>query len=211
MNNPAVIIDEIDVSENPAMTSAIVTQLNDRLLSEELEASLKEQYIGFQNLGYNFLKDFDNNQITPEILIEFMEYIDDNILSIEYRYQINDQDRNTYILIPMLYEILYVDSVNFILPNVMKELNTREANDIKMLSPSKLKFTLLKVVKNILNGLEEAKKLGSGVGNNKIAHEIIKYSYCLDLFDGDLEDTFLENYIIPVINNYNTTISMADV
>lgn len=211
MKYPGLIIDEIDISENPALTSAIVTQLNDRLLSEELELSLREQYIGFQNLGYNFLKDYDNNQITPEILIEFMEYIDDNILSIEYRYQINDHDRNTYVLIPMLYEILYVDMTTFILPNMLKELNTKDPNDIKILSPSKLKFNLLNVVKNILRGLEETKKLGSGKGNNKIAHEIFKFSYCLDLFDGDLEDTFLENYIIPVCNNYNTTISMANV
>jgi hypothetical protein len=211
MSNTNNMIDEIDVSENPAMTSAIVTQLNDRLLSEELVASLKEQYIGFQNLGYNFLKDYDNNQITPDILIDFMNYIDDNILSIEFRDQINDHDRNTYILIPMLYEILYVDMIKFILPNVMKELKTREADDIKYLPIPRLKYLLLKVVKDTLTGLEDAKSLGSGIGNSKIANEIVKYSYCLDLFDNDLEDTFLENYLIPVINNYNTQISMADV
>jgi len=209
-NYSTCVIDEVDCSESPALTSMIYTQLNDRFLQEELETSLKEQYMGFKDLGYNFLEDYDNNQITPEILIDMMEYIDENYLGIEYRYQINDLDRNTFTLIPMLYEILFVDMVKFILPNLMKELNTEDPNDIKKLDPNTLKFNLLLVAKNTLVGLEEAKNLGSGLGNNKIAYEIVKFSYCLDLFDSDLTE-FLENYIFPVCNNYNTIICMANV
>jgi hypothetical protein len=206
----AQYIDEIDIADNPAMSSMIQTQLNDKLLSEELENSLKEQYMNFENIGHNFLNDYDSNQITPEILIGMMNYIDDNIIGIEFMNQIDDHDRNTYTLIPMLYELLYVDSVTFILPNLMKEIGTKDPNDIKYLEPRDLKFKLLNVIRKSLIGFEDVRKLGSGLGNNKIDNEIFKYGYAVDLFDNDLED-FMENYIIPVVNNYNTAISNADV
>ncbi|MBC8427583.1 MAG: hypothetical protein H8D97_01690 [Proteobacteria bacterium] len=203
------IIDENDVSENPALTSMIVTQLNERLLSDELDASIKEQYIEFNNLGYNFINDYSIDVLTPELLIDMIEFIDNNFIGVEFLGQINDHDRNTYIFGPMLYEILFVDMIKFILPNLMKKLETRDPNDIKYLDPPDLRFKLIEVVKDILEGLQKTREFGDGK-NQKIAREIVKYSFCLDLFDADLED-FLENYIIPVINNYNTIISSADV
>lgn len=209
MTSPTNIIDSTDVSENPALTSMIETQLNDRLLEEELEDSLIEQYKEHKNHGYNFLNDYDDNVITPNILVNMMEYIDDNTLGIEYRYQIADHDKNTYILIKMLYETLFVDMVKFILPSVMKNIESNDPNDIKRLEASDLRFQLVKVAKDTLEGLHKSREYGDG-SNQKVAREIVKYSYCLDLFDADLED-FLENFIIPVVNNYNSVIHSADV
>jgi hypothetical protein len=201
------VIDGMDTSENPALTSAINTQLNDRLLSEELEDSLKSQYMEFENLGYNFMADYDQNALTPEILNDMIDYIDNSYLGIEYKYQISDGDRNTYTLGPMLYEILFVDMVKFILPSMMKEINTRDISDIKKLEPNgKFKFTILSVIKNTLEGLQKAREIGGS--NQKSANTVVKYSFCLDLFDADLED-FVENFIIPVCNNNDTLISNA--
>jgi hypothetical protein len=205
--NPNILIEDNTISKLPtALTNMIENQINEELLRQELSLSLKNQYINLYDLGHNYISDFSGDVLNTEILISMVNYIDDNYLNLEYKDMINDIDQNLFTLGIMLYEALFIDMVDIILPSLIKE----EKLNINICDAKELKLGLLNVTKNILNGFISTRELSGGELNSRISENIIKYNFCLDLFDSDLE-RFLENFIIPVYNQYQTKIEFGEI
>lgn len=146
---------------------------NEFLILEELKHGISTQF-NFENLGYNYLKDYENPPL--EIYDWLFTHFNETYFVIENLINIYEQVDRIKILSTIIYEFLFIDILQ-----IIPKINVY--NNLKNELGSVLTETLqsLLVMKSEINS------------SDKLNYEILKYSTIISILDTNIED-FKENY-----------------
>ena len=171
---------------------------NKFVINNERQNALKEtiqnQYVNFNNLGINLLK---NTTYSDENFRELIDFVDKNYLTITNKDFILQTGKQLQILGRYIYELIIVDLPNIILPKILKSQNCLP-EALLVLPETDLKTFLFDIV---MEYIEVLRQMVSKTTNTALENELIKWSYYLELLDTNLE-TFITEVIAPIINKY---------
>lgn len=165
-------------------------QENKFLILDELKHNITTQF-NFQNLGYNYLDDYESDILPTEIFDWLLEYFNDNYIPIDHILSVYNQVDRIRIIAYNLYTILFVDMKRLIIPRLVN--NNPTIDDLKNVIKELLYE--MQSVNNLLNDSPTSKQL------------MLKYAIFLDYINSDTRD-FIENYWNYIITN---TIGDSDV
>lgn len=192
-------IDSTDLRRRPSMYNWVQDQEDNDEKIKEIESEIKNQIYDLNNLGQDFVS--DNEKLIPNtLLINILNYINDNIFSIAYIDIICEDKVRLRSLGRSIYQILYVDFINETFKFLCNALKVKYSNDILAFSDDIIKSKLITIYSDLSKQASALSKI-----NPSIINSTIKYSQAVDLFDNDISD-FKENFLIPVIEKYSTTI-----
>jgi hypothetical protein len=193
-------IDASNLLEKPSMSQYFDDQsekFNNRI---DLESRIKSQYCDLDFLGIDFITN-NEDLVSNEFLIEFLDYINNNIFSITYIDIIYDDDVRLRNLGVQIYKILYVDFINETCKFLCKKLEVNSAEDILSFSNNNIRNNLIAIYTDLLNNASELAKI-----NKNINSSVVKFAQAIDLFDNDITD-FRINFLIPVLERYSLIIN----
>lgn len=176
LNRTNSYLDDFDKASPKNYSALVQKQINEWGEIQELENNLKNQYIELNNLGYNYLNGV--NEIYEETCINFIDYIHNNYIGINYIDQIKIDSRKLQYYTRSIYEILFVEFIH-----ILQNINIDD-----------LRFDVCKIYSNKLNSLNKLKSIDSSID---LKNQILKYTIAIDLFDNDV-DKFIDNFYIPL-------------
>jgi len=193
----------IDVVENLLQIPENYIDVEELELNEEL---IKAQYINFDNLGIDLLDKIPENY-KPEIFANMLEYVNNNYLSIV------DFDSSTILPYKLLetgnliYNFICLDCYNTIIPNFLNHTNCNTLDGFDSLIQNKfrgdyslVKANLVKITKIITEELLKLKRIDSSIQNDKMFQNLLsKFTYYIELVDFGDTETFVNNYIRPLL------------
>lgn len=173
---------EDNMETNIGYTNILNQKANDALILDSLKENIQNQF-DFENLGYNYLAEFDNPPF--EIYDWLLTNFNDKYFVIDDLINIYEQVDRIKFLATTLYEFLFVNIIE-ILPKLNLSNN--------------FKNELLNYISEGLISLNTIRQELSINGEiNNIEQEILKYSTLLSIFDTNF-DMFEDNYIIGIKN-----------
>jgi hypothetical protein len=193
-------IDASNLLEKPSMSQYFDDQsekFNNRI---DLESKIKSQYCDLDLLGIDFISN-NEDLVSNDFLIEFLDYINNNIFSITYIDIIYDDDVRLRNLGFQIYKILYVDFVNETCKFLCKKLEVNSIEDILSFSNNNIRNNLIAIYTDLLNSASDLAKI-----NKNINSSVVKFGQAIDLFDNDVTD-FRINFLIPVLEKYSIFIN----
>lgn len=193
-------IDASNLLEKPSMSQYFDSQLEKFFNKEDLESRIKSQYCDLESLGIDFILN-NEDLISNDFLMEFLDYVNNNVFSITYIDIIYDDNTRLRNLGFQIYKILYVDFINETCKFLCRKLNINNANDILSFTNKEIRNNLIVIYTDLLNNASELAKLNSTINN-----AVIKFGQAIDLFDNDI-DNFRINFLIPVLEKYSTFIN----
>ena len=173
---------EDNIESTISYTNVLNQRANEFLILDELKQNISNQF-NFQNLGYNYLKDYDNPPL--EIYDWLLTYFNDKYFIIDDLINIYEQVDRIKFLATVLYEFLFIDILE-----VLPKLNL--TNNFKNELISYVSEALIS-----LNTIRQEILLDGSIDN--LEKEILKYSTLLSIFDTNFE-MFEDNYIIGIKN-----------
>jgi len=196
---------EVDSIDQMSELSAIQNNLIDVEVFDQLNISIKNQYINFQNLGVDLLKNIKDPKILEYILNEFTQYVNDYITPITDIYD-NTYDNSTLKL--RVYSFICIDCYLTITPSFLEAIkvfdyNSFESYYINVLKSdsSYFKANFVKIIKNIKTNIEKLKTLDESIKNDRNYQELLnKYTFYLQLMNFGNIENFLENYFKPMLS-----------
>lgn len=168
-----------------------------------IENQIKNLTDLFHTYEFNVYSPFLNIFISDQL-----EYINDNYIMIHNFDSIIDNDIQSRIIFMYLYELLVVDLVQEIIPEILNRNLDLELQDLILLDNDILKRYLFNVIESKVENFNKIKSTIKNNSNHEITpfeYKSLKYTFYLDLFDSDL-DNFKENVIQPLIIKYKDEI-----
>lgn len=169
---------------NPGYWPNIITLQNDNIEQEDLIFEINTQIVQLENLGINYLEQYDNNLISIDLFNKFLDFINDNYINIPFLETIRVDYNKSLVYFRSLYEFLVIDFIIDVLPLI----NSNRAQIVREI-----------IINHINNKLTQLNNLY--IINNNLRPEMIKYSILLDLFNNNIEQ-FYESYITIVKVKY---------
>ena len=178
---------------------------------DELKAKreiLQNQYIHLNDLGVNYLKDIEDEDMRRILLQELVIFVNEHYTSIANLDSIFSKDSEE--MASYIYQFFCVDCCNIICPNLINQIKCFSRNDFENYLKSKLNFNspefkkvLMSSIKSILDQILKLQKIDQNVSKDLSYKKLVKrFSYYLDFIDfGDAEKLMM-NYLIPVTNKY---------
>lgn len=161
-----------------------------------LREAIRNQYINFNNIGNNLLK----NTVYSDINFrDFINFVDINYLPIVNKDFILQSGKQLQILGRYIYELIIIDLPNIILPKILKSQNCLP-EALLVLPETDLKTLLFDI---IMMKIEVLRQMVSNTTSIILKNELIKWSYYLELLDTNLEN-FITNVITPIVRNCKT-------
>lgn len=170
------------------------------------ESIIIDQYVNFNNLGINLTDNIDKS-FKLNIFANMLNYINDNYLSIV--------DFDSSIILPQkllesgnfIYNFVCVDCYNTIIPNFLNYTNCNTLDSFDSLIQNKfhgdyalVKANLVKIIKNIIDGLLRLQKLDVNVQKDESYQKFLfKFTYYMELIDFGNTEIFVNNYIRPLL------------
>jgi len=168
---------------NPGYWPNIITLQNNNIQLEDLIFELNSQIKQLENLGINYLNQYDN--ILPiETLKDFLLLINEKYIDIPLIEIITNDYDKSLVYFTSLYEFLFVDFISSV------------AALIKTNNPQEIRTIILTHINNNLKQLNNLYKI-----NPNLKPEMIKNSILLDIFNSDL-DKLYEVFINPILVTY---------
>jgi len=172
---------------------------------DTMNENIKDQYINLNNLGINILKEIKDNDIKATIIIEMIQFINDNYTSV-----VNFESlfvRDTEQIGGFIYEFFCVDTFNILIPKLITTINCNSRQEFEFIVNKKIKTTFknkfILIIKNYLDQLFKLSNIDPKIKNDSQYNNIIKkFSYYIDLIEFGLQDQFVENYIFPLVNKH---------
>ncbi|MFW6219587.1 MAG: hypothetical protein ACOC33_01960 [bacterium] len=166
-----------------------------------------KQITQFENLGIDLLKDCDL-EIKRRILIELIEYTDENYISIADIDNILISDLFIDEIGYYIYLFFAVDCFNSIFPNFIKLNKISSFDQFERLVNSnfdQIKNKLLKSLKIIIDPLIKLQTIDPTIIKDiKYQAFFKRLTYHIDLIDYGDSRNFIENFMIPVFReNFN--------
>jgi len=202
------MIQPIDFNDiNDIKTIAIVPEnfvdYQELVSNEEV---IKDQYVNFNNMGINLLDNIDK-LYTSDILVNMLEYVNSNYLSIV------DFDSSIILSQKLLetgnyiYNFICVDAYNTIIPNFLNYTNCNSLESFDSLIQNKfrgdyslVKANLVKIIKTIVDELLKLQRIDISVQSDEMYQKLLfKFSYYMELVDFGDTEMFTNNYIRPLL------------
>lgn len=187
----------------------------DKELLEALESSVVDQYKNFTDLGIDLLDKIDNELIKTAILVNFVDYISDEYLTIP---NYEDMLNSTQMLLEIggyLYRFVCVDGYNTIMPNLLKNYDIFSIDEFDYIfkykmnnDPEKFKEAVSNCINDIIIKLKNLRNLDRKVSQDNNYLALLKnYTYYYELVRFSDSNLLLFNYFRPVLNkNFNEII-----
>lgn len=170
-------------------TNILNQKENEALILDSLKENITNQF-NFDNLGYNYLEEFDDPPF--EIYDWLLTNFNDKYFIIDDLINIYEQVDRIKFLSTTLYSFLFVEMVE-ILPKL--NLTNNFKNELLSYISEGL-ISLNTIRQELANNIETANNL------NNIEKEILKYSTLLSIFDTNFE-MFENNYLIGIKDRLN--------
>ena len=172
---------------------SIINDLEDIAhIQQDIEFELKEQYIKHNNLGIDYIIQYD--KVNIQILNDMLVYVDLNYIQLAELLNL-DLDR-LKILAKSVYDVLFVDFINTTIPQICNIRKLSNPLGLLQLKTTEIKTTLLDHYNNTLTQLNTLYKI-----NPNLTGEMLKCSFAIDMFGTDI-DMFCEEFMYPVIIQY---------
>lgn len=202
----------VDMNAIESITHASIADLqndNNLLDREELEVlndQIKDQYINFNALGNNLLKNIEN-KLKLHILTELIEYVNNNYTAIinydEAMISANKRiEVGTYI-----YNFFVVDCYNSLLPNYLNSINVTSIEQFDLYLKNVLendatnfKTNFVKIIQAVVNTLTKLGGLDRKIVKDVNYQEIVRrYGFYIELINYGDTNNFLFNYVRPML------------
>lgn len=180
--------------------------LLDREYLENLNQLIQSQYISFNNLGINYLKNIDYNYTIP-IYEELLDYVNENYLSIVNYDDTIISSNKVYEIGSLVYNFICVDCYCTIIPKYLENINCFNIKDFEIYlsrkyknDVSNFKTAFIKTIESILNPLIKLKGLDKSIEHDaKYINYVKKYAFYIELINYGDNNNFLFNYFKCVL------------
>jgi len=179
---------EDNIETTISYTSILNQKENEVLILDSLKENINNQF-NFDNLGYNYLEEFDNPPF--EIYDWLLTNFNDKYFIIDDLINIYEQVDRIKFLSTTLYSFLFVEMVE-----ILPKLNLTNNFKNELLSYISEGLISLNTIRQELANNSETANL------NNIEKEILKYSTLLSIFDTNFE-MFENNYLIGIKDRLN--------
>lgn len=187
------LIEDIFASPPKTWPAIISNEILDKE-HEDLLFELKEQYIGLNNLGIDYLSQY-MIEIRSKTISDMLSFINDKYIAI---IDFSSLDYNKlYELFKNLYKILFVDMVLKTIPSICIVNKIKDPSKLIQANSLEVKQLLINHYTTTLKQLNILYPI-----NNSLNEEILKNSFAIDLFNNDL-DNFTETFLFTIIQKYN--------
>ena len=173
---------------------------------EQIEEPIKNQYIEFESLGADLIKDISDKYLEL-IFRNLIEHVNENYTSITEYDSVMISPQKLLQVGRYIYNFICIDCPFNILPNYLAKtdcltidqfegyLKNKLNND-----SSKFKASFISSIKSVLDRLGNLQKIRKTVIHDKNYQFLItKYTYYMELINYGNTDQFLYNYIRPVL------------
>jgi hypothetical protein len=184
----------------PAWWSIILDQQNINIEQQVFDENIKDQYLRFEMLPNNFFNEIDIDIIPKKSLLNFIIYIDQNILGIPYLEKVIQDVDKLLLYSRSVYEFLFVDFLKSLIPIQFQLDKTLNREVLVKWNPEKWRNVINDYLNNNLKQLNNVYNI-----NNSLNQEMIKFSILIDLFSNNL-DKFYEAFISKLIIKYNDSV-----
>ena len=210
------MIDTVDVDDPKNILSSEVHQeLRQKELVDIVEDNIKKQYQKFENLGQNYLQMFENelrDEDKSRILTDLVAYVDKNYLPIV---DLDNLDGDTERLLTAgnyIYNLVCIDAYASLIPALMELVGITSVDEFDKLintvyleTPGKFKENFLSTIQMTIEQLLKLQKITPDVRNDKNYQKLLgKFYYYQELIEFGDGETFLQNYIRPVMAKYSS-------
>lgn len=181
-----------DISESPNLTSTIIQQENIKQLKSDLKSELEEQYLNYNNLGFNVFNNYHSyNLDISDIISDLLEHIDEHLFKITFLENIRTSNQRLINAGLLIYDFIFVELITSFIPqiNLIKNISDMDYIDFRDI--------LISLVVNKIDIFEELYEVTKSI---EISKNISKYSTILELINNDLEN-FFEKYVL-IVNNH---------
>lgn len=208
------MIDTIDVDDPKNILSPEVHQeLHQKELVDIVDENIKKQYQKLENLGQNYFQMFEDELRVEDkvrILSDFVVYVDRNYLPIM---DLDNLDGDTERLLTAgsyIYSLICIDSYAALIPALMELVGVTSVADFdKMINtvyldqPGKFKSDFLSTIQMTIEQLLKLQQITPAVKNDLQYQKLLgKYYYYQELVEYGDGETFLLNFVRPVIAKY---------
>lgn len=172
---------------------------------------VKMQYVDLNNLGKNIL---EKVEINYKLLIydEMLEFVDRNYFSVIDLNLANTFSNKKIELGDYIYKFLCVDCLNVILPNYFNTIGCINLDQFELYlhhtinnDVNKFKNGFIKVINNTIEQCFKLSNIDKTVLDDKKFKDILRrYGLYIEFINYDDNLNFLNNYIIPVMNKYES-------
>ena len=177
--------------------------------TEIINDKIRDQYQRFENLGSDFITKSDLTQ--KQLLFiyeEFLNYVNDTFLPVISYDDLEVSPKLTLNTGKYLYWFYIRDLPNSILPNLFINYNINSLEDFEkiILTKSKDNYHVLRidfsiVISDIIKKLNHLRTLDTNIIKDKRYRELIyMYNFYLETVDTGVYESFVKNYLIPVVN-----------
>jgi hypothetical protein len=181
---------------------------------EQLEEPVKAQYIEFESLGVDLLKNVTDESILREIFGNLIEYVNDNYTAITEYDSVIVSPQKLMLVGRYVYEFICIDAPFNLIPNYLLKIDQGNVdqfeNYIKTVlknDPSRFKASFMQCIKSIVDKLSRLQKLNKDIINDKNYQRLLnKYKYYLELVNYGDSSRFLEDYIKPIMRKHEDDI-----
>lgn len=196
----SIDFDQIDdvFKASPAWWNIINSEENNDIERQDLMFEINSQCLNLNNLGIDFLGQYDQDLITYKFLMDFLGYVNDNYINfLDY---IKIDYTKLLITTKSIYEILFVDFIKDTIPQICIVKKIKNPIQLIQADNEEFKQLLIEHYNNTLKQLNSLYKM-----NPDLTGPMVKNSFALDLFNNDLEN-FYEEFVCPVIVKYQNQI-----
>ena len=210
------MIDVADVDDPKNILSPEVHQeLHQKELVDIVEDNVKKQYEKLENLGQNYLQMFENelrDEDRARILMNLVAYVDKNYLPIV---DLDNLDGDTERLLTAgyyIYNLICIDAYASLIPALMELTNVTSVgefdkfiNTVYLETPGKFKENFLATIQITIEQLLKLQKITPEVRDDKNYQKLLgKFYYYQELIEFGDGETFLQNFVRPVISKYSS-------
>ena len=210
------MIDTVDVDDPKNILSSEVHQeLHQKELVDIVDENIKKQYQKLENLGQDYLRMFEEelrDEDKTRILTDFVVYVDRNYLPIM---DLDNLDGDTERLLTAgsyIYSLICVDSYASLIPALMELNGVTSVDDFDKLintlyleTPGKFKSDFLSTIQMTIEQLLKLQQITPEVKNDPQYQKLLgKFYYYQELVEFGDGDTFLQNFVRPVIAKYSS-------
>lgn len=191
-----VDFDQVDdvYKASPGWWGIISNQEDIKCQKEDLLFEIQEQYLKLNNLGIDFLGQYEEEMIEYKVLSDMLKTINEKYIPFLDNVRL-DYDK-LLITAKSIYEILFVDFIKDTIPQICSIKKLNSPSQLIQANSEEIRSFLLEHYNNTLNQLNILYKI-----NPNLAGGMVKNSFAIDLFAGNLE-SFCEEFMFPVIIKY---------
>lgn len=207
MSGPFVDLNSIDTVGTSTNISFISSdEFIDYDELEQLEEPIKRQYIDFESLGADLIKNIPDKYLL-HIFRNLIEYVNENYTAITEYDAVSVSPQKLLQVGRYVYSFICIDCPFTILPNYLNKIEVATIDQFESYLRSrlnndsaKLKASFIQSINSVLEKLKNLQKIRRAVVKDQNYQFLItKYTYYIELVNYGDTNRFLENYLRPVL------------